>query len=347
MICDELEPLLSLYCDDMTSPLEAKQIEHHLAECDNCRLTYKWMKATHEVIANRAPVLPPPDLSSRIMRAIAAEEAKQPAIVRFRFNTRTAYALAASLLIAACAIPIAKLINANGHNNGKTVVATNPETRNTTSNPVETIKPDENAPKVKPHSGITHTTVIASNTGHTGKNAPAPVVDIPSEKTTVNEHRSNKPSYVHKGDILVATTVQPKEHKETVNIITSVIKHPVKPAPMSNHNIHIANRTPVEPVPVGPGTPKPEETLPAPHEEPTTTASNNTENDTPKPVEQPSVRLAMSLNDELRSKAARIGNYSGITHPVKYGGDEGAIRQSRYTQNGYALVSGDLKKPEQ
>lgn len=110
--CDEIEPLLSLYCDGMASTAESKRVESHLATCESCKKAHYWMRATYEVVSHRPVVTPPSDLTSRIQRAIAEEAAGNriaaPVPVRMRFNPRPVYGLAAALLVAAVVIPLVR-----------------------------------------------------------------------------------------------------------------------------------------------------------------------------------------------------------------------------------------------
>src|SRR3569833_2305464 len=112
-VCDAIEPLLSLYSDGMTSTAETRRVEAHLSECESCRKTHFWIRATYEVISHRAPVLPPPDLASRIQAAIAEADAVGSPIVpipgvsaRPRFNLRPAYAMAAAVAVAAIVVSL-------------------------------------------------------------------------------------------------------------------------------------------------------------------------------------------------------------------------------------------------
>lgn len=102
--CATIEAVLSLYGDGMASPTEIRQVEAHLAECDNCRRSLEWIEATRLVIAKRPAVEPPANLRLRIAQAIAeAEHAKTPLrIPRRPLLLRPAYmagAVAASVLI--------------------------------------------------------------------------------------------------------------------------------------------------------------------------------------------------------------------------------------------------------
>ncbi len=96
--CDSIEPLLSVYADGMASHAEARRVEAHLPECENCRAALSWMQATRTVLASRPVAVPPPGLHSRIALAIAASS---PAPVTLRparvFTVQAAYAAAASV----------------------------------------------------------------------------------------------------------------------------------------------------------------------------------------------------------------------------------------------------------
>jgi hypothetical protein len=101
--CAETQLLLSLHSDGMTSTAEGRRVDAHLATCENCRKAFFWMRATHDVLAQRPAVLPPPDMSGQILRAIAEADGRERIVLRPRFNMRPVYAAAATVLIAAVA----------------------------------------------------------------------------------------------------------------------------------------------------------------------------------------------------------------------------------------------------
>jgi hypothetical protein len=123
--CAAIEPLLSLYADQMASPTEARRVEAHLHDCADCRRALQWMQATRQVIVSRPVAAPPPELRARIARAIAElEAAKAPAPpARRPLTLRPALAYGASFaLLAAVAGGI--IWDAGNH---PTVVAVGPK----------------------------------------------------------------------------------------------------------------------------------------------------------------------------------------------------------------------------
>ena len=97
--CDTIDPLLSLYADQMASSEEKIRVEAHLPNCESCRESLGWTQATRRTLSSRPVMLPPADLRARIAGAIAAS-AVEPDIRPLRvFALRPAYAAAASLSI--------------------------------------------------------------------------------------------------------------------------------------------------------------------------------------------------------------------------------------------------------
>ena len=99
--CETIEPLLSLYADGMASPEEGRRVEAHLPTCPDCRENLSWMQATHQALAARPIVAPPPELHSRIAFAIAASSAAPGGLhsVRSFVLRPSVYAAAASLTV--------------------------------------------------------------------------------------------------------------------------------------------------------------------------------------------------------------------------------------------------------
>ncbi len=98
--CDALAPLLSPYADGAATLGESRRVEAHLIGCGSCRETLFWIQATHRTLAARPVALPPADLHSRIVRAIAASEAAPISLRPARiFALRPAYAAVASLTV--------------------------------------------------------------------------------------------------------------------------------------------------------------------------------------------------------------------------------------------------------
>lgn len=100
--CHTIDPLLSLYADDMASAEEVRRVEAHLPGCAVCREALAWMQATRRALAARPVVSPPADLRARIAGAIAASSAAPlpvsiGALPARAFALRPAYAAAASL----------------------------------------------------------------------------------------------------------------------------------------------------------------------------------------------------------------------------------------------------------
>ena len=99
--CDTILPLLSLQADGMASADESRRLEAHLSSCDNCRRAQSWMQATHLAIAQRPLVAPPSDLRARIAQAVAAQATPVVFSTRRPLVLRPAFAVAASLALAA------------------------------------------------------------------------------------------------------------------------------------------------------------------------------------------------------------------------------------------------------
>ncbi|MDQ2688475.1 MAG: zf-HC2 domain-containing protein [Armatimonadota bacterium] len=100
-VCETILPLLSLQADGMASADESRRVESHLKTCDDCRRAQSWMQATHLAIAQRPLVVPPPDLRARIAQAVAAQAAPVVFTTRRPLVLRPAFAVAASLALAA------------------------------------------------------------------------------------------------------------------------------------------------------------------------------------------------------------------------------------------------------
>lgn len=100
-VCDTILSLLSLQADGMASADESRRVDLHLKTCDDCRRAQSWMQATHLAIAQRPLVAPPPDLRARIAQAVAAQAAPVVFTTRRPLVLRPAFAVAASLALAA------------------------------------------------------------------------------------------------------------------------------------------------------------------------------------------------------------------------------------------------------
>jgi len=251
--CDAIEPLLSLYSDGMTSPAETRRVEAHLADCESCRKAHFWMRATYEVISHRPTVMPPPDMASRIQRAIAeADGAAIPGVaVRLRFNPRPAYAMAAALLIAA--VVIARL----GHG-GQTNVAVNIPPKSNSTSSTTPILPSP--PVIVKHPPlVAHPPVNVAKVSHeptlpiVHEHAPVVarhdddvdmVVHHPSapEHTILASNRTSGPSAIHHAAIEIShdtyvarnTSTPPSTHVDGVTHVTAPQPTPppvVTPAP--------------------------------------------------------------------------------------------------------------------
>jgi len=56
--CAEMGPLLSVFCDDETSPRESAAVREHLRACPHCRATMRAYRAAPGAVAALAPALP-------------------------------------------------------------------------------------------------------------------------------------------------------------------------------------------------------------------------------------------------------------------------------------------------
>ena len=97
--CDTIDPLLSLYADQMASSEEKIRVEAHLPGCESCRESLGWTQATRRTLSSRPVMLPPADLRARIAGAIAASTVVSGVRPHRVFALRPTYAAAASLSI--------------------------------------------------------------------------------------------------------------------------------------------------------------------------------------------------------------------------------------------------------
>jgi hypothetical protein len=207
--CAAIEPLLSLFADDMASEAEARRVTAHLPSCERCRHSLQWMQATRQVIVSRPVVAPPADLCARISRAIAESESPRvpvrPASRLLTLRPALGYGFSVALLVA---LGGGVLWNEAHqplvpHQVQRTVVATNPSSGHQLLTPaakpkrVQSILPsasvvaNRNTPSQAPtlvhHAVVTHerpdlTAMAASGTRSTPakvtffQSAPHPVV---------------------------------------------------------------------------------------------------------------------------------------------------------------------------
>lgn len=68
-MCQKFEDLISLYIDDMISPLELEDLLEHLDTCDECRSYYNDLKSSKEAFKN-INIDYPEELTSKILDSI-------------------------------------------------------------------------------------------------------------------------------------------------------------------------------------------------------------------------------------------------------------------------------------
>jgi len=305
--CDEIEPLLSLYSDGMTSPAETRRVEAHLADCESCRKSHFWMRATYEVISHRPMVMPPPDMASRIQRAIAeADGVSMPGVgVRLRFNPRPAYAFAAALLIAAVVIPITRSM----HTGRTNVALVTPPSYNNVSPP--SIVPLPTPPSIvkptTPH--VTHAPVNVAKVTHETGNPPShelaherrqPAVVAHDDVVTVVHHPT---SPVHTMLATNHTSTPPAIHHAVIQTQPETHVARNTPAPSSTHVDVVPHVTAPQPAPPPVVSPTPDRV-----------ATSTTHDDAPVAVSSPPAPVVVAsaaethhgLNDSLRDAVESV-----------------------------------------
>ena len=68
--CRHLLGQLSDYVDGEASQAICKEIEHHLAGCDNCRVVVDTLRKTVTLYQTRGPDLVPDDVQERLYRVL-------------------------------------------------------------------------------------------------------------------------------------------------------------------------------------------------------------------------------------------------------------------------------------
>lgn len=185
-VCDTILPLLSLQADGMASADESRRVELHLKACDDCRRAQSWMQATHLAIAERPLVAPPPDLRARIAQAVAAQAAPVVFTTRRPLVLRPAFAVAASLALAAAWVGHSLLTTHTAaptveptpvanvpHPTPPTVV---PPVRSVTVPPRVALKP---APAALPHVSVKSTERVATTKGSEPARVLVPETALP------------------------------------------------------------------------------------------------------------------------------------------------------------------------
>ena len=250
-VCDVIEPLLSVYADGMASPAEARQVDTHLPECENCRAALSWMQATRSVLTSRPVAVPPPDLHSRIALAIAASS---PAPVSLRparvFTVRTAYAAAASVTALGIALsyPLwhAPTEMAAKHPARPMVAATVPPSAvKPHAAPKTPTRPLVASNSVKP-AAIRHT-VVAHKTAvipleHTASNAvPTKLPVVPSIIVKAPVHHAPVIQKMASSDIAPAEKSNTEKHSPlpSVKTVAPKLTNTLKVAKVTKEPVHI------------------------------------------------------------------------------------------------------------
>ena len=101
MKCKEIIVLLNEYCENSLDLQKRKGVEHHLAECENCRLRLKKIKGTYQLLA--IETIPQPEESfwtnflPQIRARIERKENRKTLLIP---KTRLAFGLLSVLIIA-------------------------------------------------------------------------------------------------------------------------------------------------------------------------------------------------------------------------------------------------------
>jgi hypothetical protein len=312
--CAELEPLLSLYNDGMASAPETRRVKAHLEQCETCRRVYFWMRATNEVLAHRPSVVPPAGMSSRIKAAVAAAAAGEQKPARARFVLRPAYAMAATILLAAIAWLPGHIFRTAQKGGGTKVAKTIPPVAPSILPP--TVTPLPPAPSTSQPSRV----ASAHSPRSSVKRASTP---LPAKLTQVARNSESHPSVIER----------PRRHEQPLMAHTAVVRRPVIEAKNNTSSLAV-RRQPIihtQPVVVArvPSVPAPGPSLtvptppvdnqPQPNTQTATTDTHEPDRtaETPQPVRVASNPAVSVVTDGLRANVL-----SEIRSHVKLRGSE-------------------------
>jgi hypothetical protein len=278
--CAAIEPLLSLFADDMASEAEARRVTAHLPSCERCRHSLQWMQATRQVIVSRPVVAPPADLCARISRAIAESESPRvpvrPASRLLTLRPALGYGFSVALLVA---LGGGVLWNEAHqplvpHQVPRSVVATSQSPAHQSLSPavlpkrVQSVPPQASvvanrsnpspAPMLAHHSVVTHehpdlTAMADTKTQMTPAkvtfvlNAPRPVavhhmVTAPSETLLARTHPMTLPALRVK---ILRPSPAPQENTQVANLPPPVAPPSVHvlPPTVTPDQVHVASLT--------------------------------------------------------------------------------------------------------
>lgn len=108
MRCKSIKPLMHDLLDKTISPGEAREVEDHLAVCENCRNEFKKLKRADDILREVvcemvSEIEVPPDLGRRIENILAAERKKKTLAGRLPLLLKTPEVAAALLLLVVAA----------------------------------------------------------------------------------------------------------------------------------------------------------------------------------------------------------------------------------------------------
>lgn len=100
---DEIRTLLSAYCGDDLAPAERRQVEEHLAMCDECRAEQSDLQTALRLIRTTPDVEPPPWLATRVMARIREQQQeKRSWLQRLFFPLRIKLPIEVAALLLVC-----------------------------------------------------------------------------------------------------------------------------------------------------------------------------------------------------------------------------------------------------
>lgn len=78
MKCNDILRQLSSYLDAELDPALVRDLEGHLADCQDCRMVVDTTRKTIELYCNSEPLPLPDDVRQRLDRALAARLGRKP-----------------------------------------------------------------------------------------------------------------------------------------------------------------------------------------------------------------------------------------------------------------------------
>src|SRR5512134_1149108 len=111
MDCNTIQQKIADYIEGTLPPDEKKQVEEHLAVCEQCRLYAADIRRTMGSLNSLEEVPPPPWLTQKVMQRIRAEAQPKRGLFQklfFPLHIKLPLEAAATLLIAGAAVLIIK-----------------------------------------------------------------------------------------------------------------------------------------------------------------------------------------------------------------------------------------------